>query len=344
MIILGLESSADKLGVGIISDEGKILANLRKTYKPPRGSGVLPREASEHHAKNIPDLIKGAFEEAELHPREIDLIAFTRGCGMGPCLRVAAVAARTLSSQLRKPLIGVNHQVGHIEIGRLVTGFDDPVVLYVSGGNTQIIAYTEERYRVFGETLDIPIGNCLDVFGREAGLSDKHAPMGRVVELLAEKTDEYIPLPYVVKGMDLSFSGILTATLRHLKSGIPVEVLANSLQETVFAMLTEVTERALSHTRKDEILVTGGVAANTRLKEMLNQMASEHGAKFAGLPAPLAIDNGVMIAWAGYLMWVTGQRPKPEDYLVDQHFRVEDVEVTWRSNSHKIRTPKVKSS
>ncbi len=343
MIILGLESSADKLGVGIISSEGEILANLRKTYKPPRGSGVLPREASEHHARNIPELIKKALEEAKLLPHEIDLIAFTRGCGMGPCLRVAAVAGRTLSSQLKKPLIGVNHQIGHIEIGRLVTGFKDPVVLYVSGGNTQIIAYTEGRYRVFGETLDIPIGNCLDVFGREAGLSDKDAPMGRVVELLAKKTDEYVPLPYVVKGMDLSFSGILTATLKKLREGVSVEVLANSLQETVFAMLTEVTERALSHTKKDEILVTGGVAANTRLKEMLNQMAIEHGAKFAGLPAPLAIDNGVMIAWAGYLMWNTGQRPCAEDFLVDQHYRVEDVEVTWRSNSSEARIAQIGS-
>ncbi len=344
MIILGLESSADKLGVGIVSSDGEILANLRKTYKPPRGSGVLPREASEHHAKNISGLIKDAFELAELQPKDVDLIAFTRGCGMGPCLRVAAVAARTLSAQLNKPLIGVNHQVGHIEIGRMITNFEDPVVLYVSGGNTQIIAYTEGRYRVFGETLDIPIGNCLDVFGREAGLSDKDAPMGRVVELLAEKTNEYIPLPYVVKGMDLSFSGILTATLKELKKGTPTDVLANSLQETVFAMLTEVTERALSHTRKSEILVTGGVAANSRLKEMLNQMATEHGASFSGLPAPLAIDNGVMIAWTGYLMWATGQRPGSEDYFVDQHFRVEDVEVTWRSSSDNARIAKAELS
>ena len=330
MLIIGLESSADKLGVGIVSSEGEVLANQRATYKPPRGSGVLPREASEHHARNIGSLVRKALKEANVSSKDIDLVAFTRGCGMGPCLRVAAVAARTLSSAWDKPLIGVNHQIAHVEIGRLTTGLNDPVVLYVSGGNTQIIAFAEGRYRVFGETLDIPIGNCLDVFGREAGLSDKDAPMGRVVELLAEKTDEYVPLPYVVKGMDLSFSGILTQTKKLLAKGIPKEILANSLQETVFAMLTEVTERALSHTRKEEILITGGVAANARLKQMLSDMAAEHSARFESVPLSLAIDNGAMIAWAGYLMWSTGQRMKPQDLLVDQHFRIEDVEVTWR--------------
>ncbi len=330
MIILGLESSADKLGVGIIDSNGQILANLRKTYKPPQGSGVLPREAAEHHAKNIPHLIRDAFEKANLIPEEIDLIAFTRGCGMGPCLRVAAVAARTLSKMINKPLIGVNHQIGHVEISRLFTGLEDPIVLYVSGGNTQIIGFMEKRYRVLGETLDIPVGNCLDVFGREAGLSNKEMPMGRVIELLAEQTDEYIELPYVVKGMDLSFSGILTAAKRLLKKGIPIPVLANSLQETVFAMLTEVTERALSHTKKEEVTITGGVAANKRLKEMLRLMAEEHGAIFKGIPTSISIDNGVMIAWAGYLMWSTGYKPNKRDILVDQHFRIEEVEVTWR--------------
>ena len=331
MIILGLESSADKLGVGIITDEGKILANLRKTYKPPVGSGVLPREASEHHARNIPILIKQALQEANLSPNELDLIAFTRGCGMGPCLRVAAVAARTLATSLKKPIIGVNHQIGHVEISRLVTGLNDPLVLYVSGGNTQVIGFMEKRYRVLGETLDIPVGNCLDVFGREASLSDKDMPMGRAIELLAEKTNDYIELPYVVKGMDLSFSGILTAAKKLLDKKLPLPVLANSLQETIFAMLTEVTERALSHTKKEEITITGGVAANKRLKQMLKLMADEHGATFKGIPTSLAIDNGVMIAWAGYLMWKTGQKPDNKNLLVDQHFRIEEVEVTWRN-------------
>ena len=331
MIVLGLESSADKLGVGIITSDGEVLANERRFYKPPIGSGILPREASEHHAQNIPELVKQALIKANLKMSEIDLVAFTQGCGIGPCLRVAAINARTLSLKYKKPIIGVNHQVAHVEIGRLHAGFEDPVVMYVSGGNTQVIAFTEQRYRVFGETLDIPLGNALDVFGREAGLSDKHAPMGREVEKLAETTDEIVELPYVVKGMDMSFSGVMTEAVRKLKKGVPVNVLANSLQETLFAMVTEVTERALSHTQKREVLLTGGVAANKRLQTMMKIMAEEHDAKFQGLPPAIAIDNGVMIAWLGYLMYSTGQRMEIKDTMVDQHFRVEDVKVTWRN-------------
>jgi glycoprotease/Kae1 family metallohydrolase len=246
-------------------------------------------------------------------------------------LRVDAVAARTLSLTLKKPIIGVNHQVAHVEIGRLIGQMDDPVVLYVSGGNSQVIALAENRYRVFGETLDIPVGNCLDVFGREMRFDNSKLPMGAVVEQKALKGKNYIELPYVVKGMDLSFSGILTAAINKAKEAeTKIHDLCMSLQETVFAMLTEVSERALAHTGKDELLVTGGVAANNRLKDMLAGMASNHGAKFAGLPAATAIDNGAMIAWLGLLMHQNGHKQSIEDTLVRQHFRPEEVDVIWR--------------
>ncbi|MHA1779024.1 MAG: KEOPS complex N(6)-L-threonylcarbamoyladenine synthase Kae1, partial [Candidatus Heimdallarchaeaceae archaeon] len=311
---------------------GDILANVRKTYKPPYGSGIHPRDAAEFHSSHLPNLLQQAIEVSSLNWSEIDLVAFTKGPGLGPCLRVGAVAARTLALSLNKPIIPVNHPIAHVEIGRLVGKLDDPVVLYVSGGNTQVIAFSEGRYRVFGETIDIPVGNCLDVFGRNAGLSDKDSPMGRVIELLAQKGKEYIPIPYAIKGMDVSFSGILTHVTKLFKTGkYSLEDLAYSLQETIFAMLVEVTERALAHTRKKEVLVCGGVAANQRLKEMLSEMAKEHDAMFKGLNADLAIDNGVMIAWLGTLMYKSGTRATIEDTLVDQHYRPEDVEVTWRN-------------
>ncbi len=331
IISIGLESSADKCGVGIITSEGEILANERSTYKPPIGEGVIPRDASEHHGDQFPKLIAKALQEAKIEPSEIDLVSFTQGSGMGPCLRMDAIAARTLSVILDKPIVGVNHQVAHVEIGRLLGEMDDPVVLYVSGGNSQVIALSENRYRVFGETLDIPLGNCLDVFGREMMLDASKAPMGKVVEDYARLSDEYVELPYVVKGMDLSFSGLLTATTRTAKSGkYSIETMCNSLQETAFAMVTEVAERALAHLGKDEVLVTGGVAANSRLKEMLNDMASEHSSRFFGLPAPTAIDNGVMIAWTGILMHQNGYRQRIEDTAVRQQFRPEEVELIWR--------------
>jgi bifunctional N6-L-threonylcarbamoyladenine synthase / protein kinase Bud32 len=332
IISIGLESSADKCGVGIMDSDGNILANQKSTYKPPIGEGVIPRDAAEHHAESIPKLIVKALEEAKLTAKELDIISFTQGSGMGPCLRVDAIAARTLAQQLDKPIIGVNHQVAHVELGRILGNMNDPVVLYVSGGNSQIIAFSEKRYRVFGETLDIPIGNCLDVFGREMRLDASKAPMGKVVEDYAALTDDYVELPYVVKGMDLSFSGILTAAINKMKSeSIPIETMCNSLQETCFGMLTEVSERALAHLDKDEILVTGGVAANKRLKTMLDIMAKDHGSRFFGLEAATAIDNGVMIAWTGILMHAYGHKQDISDTIVRQHFRPEEVELVWRA-------------
>ncbi|MCE7733666.1 MAG: bifunctional N(6)-L-threonylcarbamoyladenine synthase/serine/threonine protein kinase [Candidatus Heimdallarchaeota archaeon] len=332
MIAIGIESSADKLGVGLVDSDGNILANNVRTYKPGIGKGVIPRDAAQHHSDNVPELIRLGIEQAGIDKSEIDIVCFTQGSGMGPCLRVDAVAARTLALTLKKPIIGVNHQVAHVEIGRLIGKMHDPVVLYVSGGNSQVIAFAEGRYRVFGETLDIPIGNCLDVFGRELKFDNSKLPMGAVVEQMALKGKKYIELPYVVKGMDLSFSGILTAAINKAKDpNVDIHDLCMSLQETVFATVTEVTERALAHTGKDELLVTGGVAANTRLKEMLSGMAENHGAKFAGLPAATAIDNGAMIAWLGILMHQNGHKQKIEDTLVRQHFRPEEVEVIWRN-------------
>ena len=331
MISLGIECSADKLGIGIMDSNGKVLSNIRMTYKPPFGSGIHPREASEFHSSNMSSALETAYEEASINPKEIDLISFTKGPGLGPCLRVGAVTARTLALALDKPLIAVNHPIAHVEIGRLVGKLDDPVVLYVSGGNTQVIAFSEGRYRVFGETIDIPVGNCLDVFGRNAGLSDKEMPMGRVIELQALKGKNYISIPYVIKGMDVSFSGILTHATKLLKSEKhSIEDISFSLQETVFAMLVEVTERALAHTKKEEVLVCGGVAANKRLKEMLEIMSASHNASFEGLEADLALDNGAMIAWLGIIMKESGQETAFKDTIVDQHFRPEEVEVTWR--------------
>ncbi|MHA1668684.1 MAG: bifunctional N(6)-L-threonylcarbamoyladenine synthase/serine/threonine protein kinase [Candidatus Heimdallarchaeaceae archaeon] len=331
MISLGIECSADKLGVGVIDSTGKILANQRRTYKPPLGSGIHPREASEFHANNMLKTIRDALKEAKINFSDIDLIAFTKGPGLGPCLRVGAVTARTLSLSLNKPLVAVNHPIAHVEIGRLKGKMSDPVVLYVSGGNTQVIAFSGGRYRVFGETLDIPVGNCLDVFGRNAGLSDKEMPMGRVIELLAKEGKNYIPVPYVIKGMDVSFSGILTHVSKMLNTHrYSLNDLAFSLQETVFAMLVEVTERALAHTKKNEVLVCGGVASNNRLKSMLKKMAEIHGASFEGLKADLALDNGVMIAWLGILMYENGTETPIKESVVDQHYRPEDVPVNWR--------------
>ena len=329
MICIGLEGTAEKTGVGIVDSSGEILASVGKSLIPESG-GIHPREAAEHHANNIVLLLKEALVESGLELKDMDLVAFSRGPGLGPALRTVATAARSLSLSLKVPIIGVNHCIGHVEIGRLTTGAVDPLTLYVSGGNSQIIAYDRGRYRVFGETLDIALGNCLDQFARSVNLGH---PGGPRVEELALKSQNYLKLPYTVKGMDLSFSGLLTAAIRKYEAGEPLEDVCYSLQETAFAMVTEITERALAHSKKREVMLCGGVAANSRLREMISIMTEEHYADFYQPPIKYCGDNGAMIAWMGQLMFQYGSVQKVEDTTVIQRYRTDQVDVPWMKPS-----------
>jgi bifunctional N6-L-threonylcarbamoyladenine synthase / protein kinase Bud32 len=331
MICIGLEGTAEKTGVGLVDSSGEILASVGKSLIPDRG-GIHPREAAEHHANNIVPLINQALTESDLQIGDLDLVAFSRGPGLGPALRTVATAARSLSLALQVPIIGVNHCIGHVEIGRLTTGALDPLTLYVSGGNSQIIAFEQGRYRVFGETLDIALGNCLDQFARSVNLGH---PGGPRVEEQALKSDNYLKLPYTVKGMDLSFSGLLTAAIRKFESGELLEDVCFSLQETAFSMVTEITERALAHSKKSEILLCGGVAANSRLREMISIMAEEHYVQFFQPPLKYCGDNGAMIAWMGQLMFHYGGVQKVEDTTVIQRYRTDQVDVPWMRSSKK---------
>ncbi len=325
-ICLGIEGTAHSIGVGIMDENGKILTNKIKMYHPSEG-GIHPREAANHHAQYIVPLIQQSIDDVEIGYKDIDLIAFSQGPGLGPCLRTVATTARALSLTLKIPIVGVNHCVAHLEIGR-IEGAKDPILLYVSGGNTQVIAYVKGKYRVFGETLDIGIGNMLDKFGRIVGLP---FPAGGEIEEHAKTNKQpLVELPYSVKGMDMSFSGILTACERLYKSGAPLDSLCYSIQETTFAMLTEVTERAMAHTEKEEVLLGGGVACNKRLQKMVRQMAMDRDAKFFVPEKGLCIDNGAMIAWLGILMNNAGVEMEIKDTEVKQRYRTDEVEVTWR--------------
>ena len=334
---LGIESTADDFSVGIASFKGEILANVMDAYLPEEG-GIHPREAAQHHSQVAAKVIIEAFEKAGIKPKDITVIAFSQGPGLGPCLRTGATAARALATYLKVPLVGVNHCVAHIEIGKLVTKAKDPVTLYVSGGNTIVAAYEAGRYRIFGETLDIAVGNCLDVFARNAGLRQKKGLVfGAMVEKFAEKGEKLIPLPYSVKGMDLSFSGLLTAAIQLLREGkYRLEDICYSLQEIAFSMLTEVTERALAHTEKPEVLLTGGVAANRRLQQMLKAIAEEHDARFCVVPKEYALDNGAMIAWTGVLAYKHGLTISVEESVVKRKWRLDEVDVPWVEEELKI--------
>lgn len=347
MIALGLEGSANKLGVGVIDHpppptKARILSNIRHTFVSPPGEGFLPKDTAKHHRSWVITLVKHALTEADVRLDEIDCICYTKGPGMGAPLQSVAVAARMLSLLWGKPLVGVNHCVGHIEMGREITGAQNPVVLYVSGGNTQVIAYAEQRYRIFGETLDIAVGNCLDRFARTLHISNDPAP-GYNIEQLAKKGKILLDLPYVVKGMDCSFSGILAsvdALAAELKTnpekgGLTSDVitpadLCFSLQETVFAMLVEITERAMAHVESNQVLIVGGVGSNERLQEMMGLMARDRGGGVFATDERFCIDNGVMIAHAGLLAYEAGFRTSLEESTCTQRFRTDEVLIKWR--------------
>ncbi|MBU0953429.1 MAG: N(6)-L-threonylcarbamoyladenine synthase Kae1 [Nanoarchaeota archaeon] len=320
MLCLGIEATAHTFGVGIAAADGRMLANVKKTYLPKIGSGLVPREARDHHRRVADGLIADALAAADCTMEDIDVLSFSQGPGLPPCLHVGKDVVTRLAKQYKKSIVPVNHCIAHIEIGRQQTGLGDPMTVYVSGANTQVIGFANGRYRVFGETQDIGIGNALDKLGRTLGLP---FPAGPEIENLAKK-GSWTTLPYSVKGMDLAFSGILTAAEK--KQGSKENV-CFSFQETTFAMVTEVTERAVAHTGKEAVLLTGGVAANKRLQKMLQTMCTERGARFAVVPAPYAMDNGAMIAWTGLIMH---KKTKPGTLTILPRQRTDDVPVTWR--------------
>ncbi|PKS05362.1 hypothetical protein jhhlp_008736 [Lomentospora prolificans] len=345
-IAIGCEGSANKLGIGIIHHSGPvsnptvtILSNIRHTFVSPPGTGFLPKDTAKHHRSYFVPIALEALAKAGVSVDDIDCVCFTQGPGMGAPLTSVAIGARALSLLWGKPLVGVNHCVGHIEMGRTITGADNPVVLYVSGGNTQVIAYAERRYRIFGETLDIAVGNCLDRFARTLHISNDPAP-GYNIEQLAKKGSKLLDLPYAVKGMDCSFSGILAsadilaaqmkADEAAGKQTFTPEDLCFTLQETVFAMLVEITERAMAHVGSTQVLIVGGVGCNERLQDMMGAMAKDRGGSVYATDERFCIDNGIMIAHAGLLAYETGFRTPLKDTVCTQRFRTDEVYIKWR--------------
>ena len=388
-MILGIESTAHTFGIGIVN-QGKIIANIKDSYTTEKG-GIIPTDAAKHHSQICEKIYEQTLEKVNITEDKIKAIAFSQGPGLAPCLLEGIKFAKELSKKLNKPLVPVNHCIAHLEIGK-TTGAKDPVMLYVSGANTQIIAYASGKYRVFGETLDLGTGNFIDTFARYAGLG---FPGGPKIAELAEKGKKYIGLPYSVKGMDVALSGILTKLRQMLekmnsksatsstttpnlcsqssqdnklliensntddinnklcdnklmrrnltksiseqsiskqnKMNYTLEDLSFSLQETVFAMLVEASERALAHTGKKELLLGGGVACNKRLQEMCKIMCRERGCKFFCPANEFLVDNGTMIAYLGEIMFKKKIFEKYPDKLdIKPRQRTDEVEVRWK--------------
>ncbi|MEM2921080.1 MAG: KEOPS complex N(6)-L-threonylcarbamoyladenine synthase Kae1 [Candidatus Bathyarchaeia archaeon] len=324
---LGIESTAHTFGIAIAASDGRILANINATYYPPRGQGIHPRLAAQHHCEVAPKVLRRTLQAWGRPLKELNSVAFSCGPGLGPALRTGATVARAIAFRYELPIIPVHHAIGHIEIAIHATGAVDPLVVLVSGGHTVITAFANHRWRVFGETEDITLGNLLDMLAREAGLP---SPGGPEVEKLAQKGVKLLKMPYVVKGNDVSYSGLLTAASHLLRSGEALENICFSVQEVAFSMLAEATERALVHTGKNEILLTGGVAANRRLREMLNAVAEDQNAKFLVVPNEFSGDSGAQIAWTGILALQAGMAVEVSRSFVKPRWRLDTVDVPWR--------------
>jgi N6-L-threonylcarbamoyladenine synthase len=340
MYCLGIESTAHTFSASVVCEDGTIVSNVRKLFTTQEG-GLIPAEVAEHHSDICDEIITQALHEAKITSKEINLVAFSQSPGLGHTLRIGLDIAKSIALLHNIPIIGVNHCIAHLEIGRLKARnakrnidnknntCQDPVLLYASGANTQIIAYEGKRYRVFGETLDNGIGNFIDGFARYVKLG---FPGGPKIEELAKQSQNYIgELTYSVKGMDVSFSGMQTRLKQLYDSKkYPLEDLCYSLQETAFAMLIEVCERAMAHTGKNELLLGGGVACNKRLQEMAQHMCEERGATCFILPNEFNVDNAAMIAWTGILQYNSGQRTQVETVDVKPYLRTDEIEITWR--------------
>ncbi|MFB6197815.1 MAG: bifunctional N(6)-L-threonylcarbamoyladenine synthase/serine/threonine protein kinase [Halobacteriaceae archaeon] len=326
MRILGIEGTAWAASAAIYDTASESISIKTVAYDPDSG-GIHPREAAEHMRAELPGVIKEIIDDED----KIDAVAFSKGPGLGPCLRVAGTAARAMAQRLETPLIGVNHMVAHLEIGRHFSEFERPICLNASGANAHLLGYRNGRYQILGETMDTGVGNALDKFTRHVGWSH---PGGPKIEAEAS-SGEYVDLPYVVKGMDFSFSGIMSAAKTAYDEGVPVEDVCFSLQENIFGMLTEVSERALSLTGNDELILGGGVGQNERLREMLGEMCEERGASFFAPASQYMQDNAGMIAVLGAKMYEEGQTIPVSESRIDPNFRPDEVQVTWITDDIK---------
>jgi len=331
-IILGIESTAHTFSFGVVRTDGKLSPSKSSLFRPEEG-GIHPREAADHHSNSTAELLERIGNSDGFDWDDVVAIAFSQGPGLGPCLRVGASVARTLSSTLKVPLVGVNHCVAHIEVGRNQTGCIDPVLLYVSGGNTQVIARSDGRYRVLGETLDIGIGNMLDKFARIHGIPFPGGPeierLASIIYSIGELSLDNVSLPYGVHGMDLAFSGMLTSAIQKVSEGASLEQVCWSLQEHSFSACIEVAERAMAHTGKNELLLGGGVACNDRIREMATIMCEERGGSCHWPDKAYCIDNGTMIAELGRRMLECGISTELMDSGINPALRTDNTAVVW---------------
>jgi len=317
MRVIGLETSCDETGVAVYDGERGLLAHglytqidLHKDY-----GGVVPELASRDHVRKTLPLLKQVLQEAGVSRSEIDGVAYTAGPGLIGALLVGAALGRALAWALGVPAVAVHHMEGHLLAPMLE---DDPpefpfVALLVSGGHTQLVQVLGVgRYTLLGDTLDDAAGEAFDKVAKLLGLG---YPGGPALARLAESGNPSrfrFPRPMVNRpGLDFSFSGLKTFTLTTLnEQGGDAQTradIARAFEEAVVETLLIKCRRALAQTGLERLVVAGGVSANRRLRESLQEMAKVEGVRLYFPRLEFCTDNGAMIAYAGHERLCAGQ-------------------------------------
>lgn len=310
--LLGIETSCDETSAAVVVDGTEIKSNIISSQIKvhQKFGGVVPEVASRKHLENINQVIIEALEQAGLSYRDIDGVAVTYGPGLVGALLVGVAAAKALAYGLDKPLIAVNHLEGHIYANFLANPqLEFPLLcLVVSGGHTDLILMESHgNYRLLGHTRDDAAGEAFDKVARAMGLG---YPGGPLIDRLARQGNPQgvdMPRAYLEAGsFDFSFSGLKSAVLNYLnrarQKGITVNKadLAASFQQAVVDVLVDKALAAADQYRVGTVMLAGGVAANSFLRQQLQQRAEKQHIKVVYPPLILCTDNAAMIAGAAY--------------------------------------------
>ena len=327
MKVLGLETSCDETSAAVIRDSRTVLSNIIHSQSiHTKYGGVVPELASREHVQKIMPIIEEALDGADLGLEDIDGFAATFGPGLVGALLVGLSMAKTLAYCTDKPFYAVNHLEGHIA-ANLLTHPDleeNFVTLLVSGGHTMLVDVNGiGTYRVLGKTLDDAAGEAFDKVAKILGLG---YPGGAALDRLARRGDpEYFRFPRAIRDserLDFSYSGLKTAVAVHIKKYSDEQLadrkadIAASFQEAAVDVLCEKSILALKRTGKKVLALSGGVAANSRLRSKLKMACGNIGAQLVYPPLELCTDNAAMIAAAGAIHLERGERSSFETNAV----------------------------
>ena len=316
MIVLGLETSCDETGLAIYDSEqglrGQVLYSQIQLHA--EYGGVVPELASRDHVRKLIPLLDQLLSQCDLSKQELDAIAYTRGPGLMGALMTGALFGRSLAFALNKPAIGVHHMEGHL-LAPLLSAQPPQfpfVALLVSGGHTQLMAaHALGEYELLGESIDDAAGEAFDKVAKMLNLPYPGGPQIAKLALQGNPDAFAFPRPLMQQALNFSFSGLKTAVSSQIKAvegqGREADIAA-SFQEAVVDTLVKKSIKALKHTGLKQLVIAGGVSANLRLREKLENSLSGMGAKVYYAEPALCTDNGAMIAFAGYQRLKAGQQ------------------------------------